>query len=419
MHRLYNSAMRLLWLPVALWSTWQSRDPLRRLEWAERRARKLPVAPRRGVWIHGSSVGEARIVTSLSRALRRRRPDLPVVVSAFTRTGRTQLPAAPDVDAAFIMPLDFPGYPSRLFAALEPSVLALVETELWPNLVAEAEAAGVPVVIVNARLSSRRMDKYHRYAGLYRSVLRALTRVGAQSEPDASRFVELGLPRTAVEVTGNIKYDLPAAEADVMELRREFGIPADRPIFVAGSTGQDEEPQVLAAFVRARRDVEDLFLVLAPRHPPRVPEVEALLEEAGLGFTKLSDHAGAMNPDADSLLVDTVGQLSRLYRLAAVAFVGGSLVPVGGHNLLEPAGMGVPVVYGPHTENVEEIASALERAGGGIRVATADDLAGTLVSLLRDDARRLEIGRAAEAVVAANRGALRRSVDLILGARLE
>jgi len=419
MHRLYNSGMRLLWLPVALWSAWQSRDPQRRLEWAERRARTLPAARRRGVWIHGSSVGEARIVTSLARALRGRQPDLPVVVSAFTRTGRAQLPGVPDVDAAFVMPLDFPGYPSRLFAALEPSVLALVETELWPNLVADAQAARVPVVVVNARLSARRMVKYHRYAGLYRPVLRALTRVGAQSEPDASRFVELGLPSTAVEVTGNIKYDLPAAEVDVAELRRELGVPVHRPVFVAGSTGQGEEQQVLAAFVRARREVGDLLLVLAPRHPPRVPEVEALIGEARLGFAKLSDGPGAMKSDTDLLLVDSVGQLSRLYRLAAVAFVGGSLVPVGGHNLLEPAGVGVPVVFGPHTENVEEIAAALELAGGGIRVASADDLAATVVSLLRDDTRRAGIGRAAEAVVAANRGALKRSVDVILGARRE
>jgi 3-deoxy-D-manno-octulosonic-acid transferase len=417
MHRLYNSAMRMLWLPMVLWSSWQSRDPEHRHAWSERFARRLPSAPRHGVWIHGSSVGEARIVSSLASGLRACRSGMAVVVSAFTRTGRAQLPGAPAVDAAFLMPLDFPGYPSRLFAALQPSILTLVETELWPNLISEAAAADVPVVVVNARLSPQRMTKYRRYAGLYRPVLRTLTRVGAQSEQDAERLLELGLPASAVEITGNIKYDLPLADVDTAELRRQSGIPAARPVLVAGSTGQGEEQQVLAAFARARRENKDLFLVLAPRHPPRIPEVEDLLGEAGLRFARLSDGPGALEAGIDLLLVDTVGQLSKLYRLATIAFVGGSLVPVGGHNLLEPAAAGVPVVYGPHTHHVEEIASTLEQAGGALRVRNADELADTLVALLRDAGRRTRIGQAAEQVVLTNRGALGRSVALILEAR--
>ena len=415
MLRLYTSVLLALRPAAALWAAWRGRDPERRRECAERLARALPAAGPGALWIHGASVGEARIVAALAGALRQRHPRAPLVVSALTPTGRAQLPAPPAVDSAFFAPLDLPGLPERLLDALLPAELVLVETELWPILLDAARRRGVPAVIVNARLSQRRMARYRRLAALYRPLVAGLAAVGAQSAADAERFRELGARPGAVRVTGNVKYDLPAPALDAPAVRARLGLDAARPVLVAGSTGAGEEPAVLEAWRAARERVPGLLLAIAPRHPRRADEVAALVERRGHRLVRLA--AGRPVGTADVLLVDTLGELASLYAVGSVAFVGGSLVPLGGHNVLEPAALGVPVIFGPHTTSVAEPAERLLEAGAARRVTNAAALCAAVVELCLDRGSREAAGERGRRVVEAERGALERSVALVLDAR--
>jgi 3-deoxy-D-manno-octulosonic-acid transferase len=354
-------------------------------------------------------------VRALAGRLRERRPGLPLAASAVTPAGRRSLPSPPEVDAAFFGPLDFAGWPSRALAALRPAAVVLVETELWPNLLSETTARGVALVIANGRLSGSRMRRYRAVRGLLRPSLARVAAVGARSAADAARFVELGAGAERVEVTGDLKYDLDPPAADERETRRELGIPDDVPVWVAGSTGPREEGAVLDAWSAARAASPGLVLVLAPRHLERRAEVERAIRERGHAFRRASE-GGALEPGCAVLLLDTIGQLAGAYRTAAVAFVGGSLVPVGGHNLLEPASLGVPVLFGPHVENVAETADALTRAGGARCVGDAGELGREVAALLADPSRRAAMGRSAESAVRAHRGSLDRTVGTILRA---
>jgi 3-deoxy-D-manno-octulosonic-acid transferase len=413
MLNLYNTLLIAPRPIAAIWELFSRRSASRRREAAERMARRPPPVDAGGIWIHGSSVGEARIVASVASAIRGLLPELPLAASAFTRTGRAQLPRPPEVDAAFFLPFDFAGFPARLFRELCPAMLVIVETELWPNLIHEAHEAGIPAVIVNGRISPKRVGRYRHLSGLYGPLLKSLTAIGAQSEDDAGRFAELGAPRESIEVTGNIKYDLAAPASRKEELRERHSIPPDVAVLVAGSTGPGEEALVLEAFEIARAAEPSLRLVLAPRHPDRADEVARLIAERGLRANRLSLGPQAASPENEVLLVDVVGQLGELYQLGAAAFVGGSLVPVGGHNMLEPAAVGVPVLFGPHTENFAEPAAALEQAGGARRVADSGELGRAVAALLADDEARALMSRSAHLVITRNRGALDRTVTLI------
>jgi 3-deoxy-D-manno-octulosonic-acid transferase len=399
---------------VSIRAAWSGRSAAHRLEWAQRRARRLPSIEAGGVWIHGASLGEARLVKLLAEGLRRRRPGLPLAVSAYTESGRAALPEAPVIDAAFFIPLDFRGYVRRTLDVIRPRAIVLVETELWPNLLDEASRRSIPVTVVNGRLSPSRMARYRRLGRLFVPLLSRLAAVGAQSEADASRFRELGVAPETLRVTGNIKYDLPPAPADGARLQR-LGPARDRPLVVAGSTAPGEEALVLEAFDRARRRLPELLLVLAPRHVERADEVASLLAASGTATVRFSS-GEPVNGSTAVLLVDTIGDLPALYGAARIAFVGGSLVPVGGHNLLEPAAAGVPVLFGPHTDHFAEPAEALLAAGGGRRVRSAPELGDALGEWLGDEPRRREAGEAARAVVEGARGALDRNLELLLEA---
>jgi 3-deoxy-D-manno-octulosonic-acid transferase len=409
---LYNTALLPLRAAALVWAGVDRGSEARTREWGERRARVLPGLPPGGIWMHGASVGEARIVKSLAAAVRRRRPDVPLAVSAITRTGRGQLPGPPDVESAFFAPLDFTGLPGRVLDAVRPAALVLVETELWPNLLHEADARRVPVGLINGRLSAGRMSRYRRFGGLYRPLLERIARVGAQSAADAERFRELGVPAERLETTGNVKYDLPPPTADPAAVRERFGLAVDRPVLVAGSTGEGEEIAVLDAFAQMRERFPDLYLVLAPRYPARADDVERLVRERGLELTRVTTFVEG-SAVRDGLLVDTIGELASLYTVARIAFVGGSLVPIGGHNVLEPAACGVPVLFGPHTENADEPARALLDAGAACRVGDADALAARCLELLGNDEARHRMGERAEAVVRANRGAMERTLSIL------
>ncbi len=388
--------------------------PERRSEWRERRGLDLPPVPPGGVWLHGASVGEARLVRALAREIRGRSPDLPLVASAMTRTGRAQLPAAPEIDGAFFLPLDAGPFPGRALDALRPSVLVVLETELWPRLLAEAAARGVAACIANGRLAPERMGRYRRLGLVYGPLLASLARIGAASDVEAARFVQAGAPRERVVVTGNVKYDVASPRAGRGEMRERFGLSPSRPVVAAGSTGEGEDPVVLDAFRQLLRERPGAFLVLAPRHPERFDSAEAEARRRGLRLHRLSSGADREAAGAAGLLVDTVGQLAELYALADAAFVGGSLVPVGGHNLLEPIAAGAPVLFGPHVHHVAETAAALEDAGAGIRVRDAGTLAAAWNRLVASPEAREAARKAGTEVLGRLRGATARTAEMVL-----
>jgi 3-deoxy-D-manno-octulosonic-acid transferase len=302
----------------------------------------------------------------------------------------------------------------RLLAALRPSAIVLVETELWPSLLREAAAARVPVAIANARLSPERMARYRRFESLYRPLLEGIAAIAAASEADASRLLALGAPASRTSVAGNLKFDLPAPSLSRVEVRAALGWEATIPVVAAGSTGEGEDAPVLDAFVRLRAAHPDARLVLAPRHAERFDSAEREASSRGLAVHRLSRGERAA-PGATVLLVDGLGRLATLYAAADAAFVGGSLVPVGGHNVLEPAAAGVPVLFGPHTHHVAEIARVLEEEGAALRVNDAGALADAWERLLDDPDARARQADAAARVMARHRGALDRTVERILG----
>jgi 3-deoxy-D-manno-octulosonic-acid transferase len=319
------------------------------------------------------------------------------------------------VDRALFAPLDFPGPVRRTFSALRPEALVLVETELWPNLLDVARTERVPVCVVNARLGPERLARYRRLRRLYGPLLSGLAAVGARDEEQARRFVSLGVPVSRVEHTGNLKYDLSPPAETRESVRERLGIAPDRPLLVAGSTAEGEEPQVLDAFAAVRGRFPKALLLLAPRRPARFGATGDAVRARGYRMARRSGNEPAVE-ETDVLLADTLGELAVLYAAADAAFVGGTLVPIGGHNLLEPAAAGIPVAFGPHTAHVGEPADDLLEVGAGARVADAAGLARVWSRWLANPEERRRAGEAALGLVARNRGALDRTVALVLRA---
>jgi 3-deoxy-D-manno-octulosonic-acid transferase len=313
------------------------------------------------------------------------------------------------------MPFDLPFFVSRWLDSTRPAVAVIMETEIWPNLYAACAKRDIPLLLVSARMSARAYERYFRYASLTRGALQRLRHIAVQSEADAARFKALGASQERISVMGNLKFDVqsgPELEAAGQALRRKlFGRAG---VLVAGSTREGEEPILLEAFRKLLASQPNTVLVLAPRHPERANTVAAAISAAGFGFRRLS--AGDMPIKAgEVLLVDVLGQLMRFYAAGDIAFVGGTLVPVGGHNLLEPAAVGLPVLAGPHLENVKDVAEMLKEAGVLTPVTDADSVAAAAAWLLGNAATRSSIGGLARGKVMQNRGALERAVELVKG----
>jgi 3-deoxy-D-manno-octulosonic-acid transferase len=364
-----------------------------------------------GIWIHAASVGEVQAAAILIGALRARWPASALTLSCVTATGRTRARALlPNVETCFA-PYDIPGSVRRALARLRPRLLIVIETELWPNLLHEATRAGVPVLLASARVSARSASRYQRFPGLLRGTLGSVW-IAAQSAADAERFRRLGAMPEHVSVAGNVKFDR-AVPADLpsrgLALRARYA--ADRPTWIAGSTQEGEEPILLSAHRRLRAALPQALLVLAPRYPQRFEEVVATVSAAGLRCARRSR---PLQPEPyDVLVLDTLGELMDFYAAADVAFVGGSLVPVGGHNLLEPAALGLPVLSGPHQFHSPDIARVLCECGALETVDKAESLAAALVRLLSDQELRARRGACARGAIEANRGALDRLLSLI------
>jgi 3-deoxy-D-manno-octulosonic-acid transferase len=385
---------------------------LARPRWREGLAERLGAHPGAAgaapLWVHGASVGEVRAALPLLDALAAR--GNAVVVSTMTVTGRAVARAARPALAVGLAPLDHPWAVARALARVRPKALVFVETELWPSWVRAAHERGIPALVVSGRLSERSFARWRRVPGALRGTLGRLAAIGARSEADAARFVALGAPAERVQVTGDLKLDAQAPSPPAPALAARL---ASVPYVVAGSTHEGEEAAALAALAAAERAGHAAALVLAPRHPERFERAAALVEASGRRLRRRSAPSAGPLASGEVLLLDTLGELASLYAAARLAFVGGTLAPVGGHNLLEPARSGCPIVVGPHLANARESAALLLEAGAAETVRDAAALgAAFAAALARPDEAKARGARGA-AALAAHGGATERSVALI------
>jgi 3-deoxy-D-manno-octulosonic-acid transferase len=372
------------------------------------------------IWIHAVSVGEVLTARPLISDLKRRYPDLRMFLSTTTMAGQ-QLArrSVQDVDAVFYFPFDLGFIVRRTLDLVRPRLFIMMETEIWPNLLLECRTRGVRTAVVNGRLSARSFPRYRAIRGFMRGVLDHVDRFLVQSEESARRFIDLGADPARVVVTGSLKFDSLDLSPNALQARardrvlRYFRVPASRPVIVAGSTMKGEESAVLRAFRRVRTTAPNTLLVLAPRHPERFGDVEQLVRSEGWKTAKRSDLAIDTEPRVDVVVLDTIGELATVYQIGTVVFVGGSLVATGGHNVLEPAVFGKPIVFGPHMENFAEIAEAFVSNGAGVQLTGEQQLDEALISLMSDPVRRARLGAAARALVEANRGAKEKSVTVL------
>jgi 3-deoxy-D-manno-octulosonic-acid transferase len=424
MHWLYSA---LLGAALLVGSPWWLFGMLRRGRYRAGLGERLGRVPARllqkdsagCLWVHAVSVGEVLAASALVERMQQRFPERRVLVSTTTATGQKLARERLGEENVFYFPLDFAFAIRPYLKALRPALVVVAETEFWPNFLRLAKRSGARLAVVNARISDRSLPRYRRWRALLRPVLENVDLFLAQSEEDARRLIAIGAAEARVQVSGNLKFDVqaPAALPVVEELRR--ALPASPPVIVCGSTVEGEEPLLLRALeiVLARRP--DAAIILAPRRPERFDAVAGLLAASGLQHIRRSRWQG--EPLAGKvLLLDTIGELAAVYALASVAFVGGSLAPRGGHNILEPAHFGVPILVGPHTENFRDIVTLFQR-GDAVRVVRPSDVAGVLLELLTDAAAREALGRNALAVVRAQAGATGRTLEalhaLLAGAR--
>jgi 3-deoxy-D-manno-octulosonic-acid transferase len=390
-------------LGLALWRALRAGEDWRAL--SERLGFGTP-PPAGAIWVHAVSVGEVQLAGALVRELRRRHPQRALLVTTSTLTGRRRaLESFGAAAAVRYLPYDLPGAVARFLGRAHPVLALILETELWPNLYRGCRQRGIPVLLANARLSPSSVRRYRWLGSLIADTLAGVT-VAAQSAADAARFRELGARDDRVHEVGNLKFDVtlpPAVAVDGAALRTTLG--ATRPVWVAGSTHEGEEEQLLDAHRLLGERVAGALLVLVPRHPPRFEAVAALLGRRGVRYRRRTERLPP-EPGTEVLLVDTLGELPAFYAAADVAFVGGSLVAVGGHNLLEPAALGRALLSGPATFNSPAVARLLSEAGALEIVADSTALAARLAFLLSDPAARTRAAERGLAVVAANQGAL-------------
>ena len=419
---IYNAVLAIGFILALPWFLWKGRATGKYLRTFRERMGRLPVYLNmdgdRSIWIHAVSVGEVLATRPLIPALKQRYPNHQVYLSTTTMTGNeVAQKSMRGVEGFFYAPFDFPGPVKRVLATLNPSLLVIMETEIWPNLIHQAHRRGTRIAIVNGRISPKSFAGYRRIRGFLRGVLAEVDVFLMQGEAHAERIRELGAPAERVRVTGNLKFDAVEAERTPERLARIIAgeSPRHRPLWVAGSTMAGEEELILQAYRYVSERVPHAGLVIAPRHPERFAEVPALVESAGFRCVRRTTLDPGAWRDGDVVLLDTLGELIQVYSLATVVFVGGSLVPSGGHNILEPAVAGKPVIVGPHMENFQEIAEKFRAEGAMVQVASAEELALEVTSLLTDEARRRSLGEKAKSLVDRNRGAVRNTIDGLAG----
>ena len=363
--------------------------------------------PQGVIWFHTVSVGEAEAAFPLINKVLEQNPDTPFLVTTTTPTGSARVKAFLGHRVHHVyLPYDLPGAMRRFYRRFKPKVAIILETEIWPNLLYQAKRNHVPTLIVNARLSEKSTKGYARLGAFMKQTLGDITHVCAQTDTAAERFVQLGLSKERVSVLGNIKFDIdmPASLKEQAEaIRRDWF--QQRPSWIAASTHDGEDEQVLAAFALLKKTIPNALLVLVPRHPERFNNVAKICKLKGFSVTRRSEHTGDV-VKSDVFLLDAMGELKLYYATVDVAYVGGSLVPTGGHNMLEPASLAVPIVFGPHVFNFVEISERLLSYGAAIQISNAEDLARVVTDLLKHSEKRSSMGAAGKKFVEQNNGAV-------------
>jgi len=361
----------------------------------------------RPIWVHAVSVGEVMAAHPLIRELRKTYPDRKLILSTVTVTGHyTARRRVPEADAVFYFPFDYPCIVRKVIRGINPEIVLVAETELWPNFFRELKRAGIPSAVINGRISPKSHRNYLRLKSFFSQVFEQVTLFCMQSEEDAGRIKDIGADPAKVMITGNLKFDqkIPAARPNPVT------IPPGRKVITAGSTHRGEEAALIEIFSRLREKYPQLLLIVAPRHPERFDEVAGIINNAGYDCQRRTRLKG---PVKDVLLLDTIGELRTFYALCDIAFVGGSLVKVGGHNLLEPAAMKKPVIFSRYMFNFKEISEALISSGGGVMVRDKGELYVQLDTLLSDPELAKRMGERAFRVIEANSGAAKKTINAI------
>lgn len=423
MYRIYSILFTLGLILMAPYYVWRHRGRKELSGWRERLG-ILPPSFRQeaqdSFWIHAVSVGETLAVAGLVKELQRRYPDRNIFLSSVTATGREAgTKRLPGIAGQFYLPFDWAWTVRRVLEQIRPSVLLIVETELWPNLLKTANEFGCRTILVNARVSERSFPGYRRIRPFMRRVLQNIHRICTQTKTDAERFEALGALPDRVVVTGNLKFDgrPPEFGSFGIQIRKVLSEANRGPVFVVGSTMQGEEPLVLKAWETIQREHPRALMVLAPRHPARFEEVARLLQNqhrSCIRRTSFSQgNAGMLRQlvSSEILLLDTIGELAETFGIADVVFVGGSLVPTGGHNVVEPAFWGKPIIFGPHMNNFRDVASLFIRAGAAVQVTNPDVLAGAVNHLFDHPADADAMGERAKGVVSEQAGAALRILN--------
>ena len=417
MNRSLYTCIFYLVLPFILLSLWWRgrKSPAYRQRWQERLGH-VDIDPKLqgALWIHAVSVGETLAIVPLVKLFQARHPQVPIVMTTMTPTGAERVAANFGAAVTHVYcPYDLPHALSRFIKRLQPRACVIVETELWPNMIKSCNANDVPVLIANARLSERSAKGYARFGKLTQSMLQNIKTIAAQNSVDGQRFLDLGLPQSALAVTGSIKFDVAAPEGSqrlAAALRELWG--AERRVLIGASTHDQEEASLLETYQALLPDYPDLLLILVPRHPERFDTVAQLLQTSGLNYCRRSQ-GGQPNAHTQVYLGDTMGELMKLLAASDIAFVGGSLVERGGHNPLEPAVLGKPVVMGLHFFNFQLICDALVEAGGLTVTDDVDALQSALAALLDSPEKSAEMGNAGQQFVLQNQGALERLYTLV------
>jgi 3-deoxy-D-manno-octulosonic-acid transferase len=419
----YNLITSLLILPVILFHLYQKARGSRPPALAERLG-QIPqvqlekIGNRPVIWVHAVSVGETLAARPLLDALKSRYPGHAILVSNSTGTGREVAGRIPSVDANICFPFDFLPAVRRALAAVDPKIIIIMETEVWPNFTREAWHRKVPVLLANGRISDRSFGRYRKFSWAFRPALQLFSALCMQTSVDAERIAAIGARVERTLPLGNLKCDIPyreVPEGEKLDLRERYSIPAPLAVVTAGSTRPGEEEFLLNAYRELLPKHPDLFLILVPRHPERCAEVVLLIERKGLAYrrrTALNASSAEFKP-GEVLLVDTVGELMKLYALADIGYVGGSLVPLGGHNLLEPASLGIPSLFGPYMNNFREITALVLQYKAGIQVPKPEALSSAIAELITNPQKRGVLGQGALKMMQENGGATARHMEIV------
>lgn len=412
----YNILFTLILPIIVLRLLWRAiKAPAYARRWAERFGFvNAPIGIEPYIWIHAVSVGESIAAAPLVRKLRQEQPQLPIVVTTMTPTGSSQVKAlfAEDVQHVYA-PYDHPWFVQRFLRAFKPQLLVIMETELWPNIIHYTKMSGAKVLVANARLSERSARGYEKFPKLGKPMLKEIDCIAAQALNDAQRFTRLGVADEKLVITGSVKFEMEIDDS-VTEKAAAIGalIEGKRPVFIAASTREGEEAKVLSAFRSCLATLPDLLLILVPRHPERFNDVAKLCANNGLTVVKRSEQT-QVTELTNVFLGDSMGEMLAYFSNSDVAFVGGSLVDTGCHNVLEPAALGLPILVGPSQFNFQTICEQLQEVDALRTVVDERMLAPAIIELFSDSALRERMGAAGKSLVAANRGALQRSYNLI------